>query len=72
MNRQARGHVLQEGDVFKLGRFKLRVRQMVPGPSSVPGSPSQLNDSAASSSYMNLHVLPPCIFVDERVGVDIG
>ena len=31
---QFRGHVLQEGDVFKLGRFKLRVRQMVPGPSS--------------------------------------
>jgi hypothetical protein len=36
----ARGHVLQEGDVFKLGRFKLRVRQMVPGP-SVTASPSQ-------------------------------
>jgi hypothetical protein len=27
----SRGHTLQEGDVFKLGRFKLRVRQMVPG-----------------------------------------
>lgn len=28
---QTRGHSLVEGDIFKLGRFKLRVRQMVPG-----------------------------------------
>lgn len=48
---QAQGHALAEGEVFKLGRFKLRVRQMVPGPQSECVQPElQLDDTEAAGT----------------------
>jgi hypothetical protein len=50
---QTRGHFLQEGDIFKLGRFKLRVRQMVPstGPNAGFVQPElQLDETEARTA----------------------
>jgi hypothetical protein len=62
----SRGHTLTEGDVFKLGRFKLRVRQMVPAPyGGAAGAPTvqpelqlEETETQAEDPAMDLSTIP--------------